>query len=372
MKRGRLPGQFARKLKQFIASEVYKVGTVLPSMDRLHRDYGLSKTTIITALKILREEGIIQKGKASRNGYMIIKKPDDSTEFSRAIGNKIVKINMPFSFWNTVGNKLLESLEFVFTAHGFKLLFSNNNNSVQEETRFLQDVLSQENQIANALILMTGDSFQNPNVKLLNHLHSHLPVIFLDRYIPNVRSHYVGADNHEIGFQATQYLLSKGHNRIGFITYMNHLSTVNDRFSGYLMALMQRDIYPVPQHIIRKRSNLIDVEHIKSWGKILGEEILALEKRPTAWLCGSDKEAVGLIDFFQKQGYNIPDDIAFIGCDSDEFLLHDKDYTLTSFEYPYTAIANEIYQLAVALTRVPSLPYKKVEFAAQFIEGDTA
>ena len=37
-----------------------------------------------------------------------------------------------------------------------------------------------------------GNSFHNPNVKILNHLHAQLPIIFLDRYIPNMRCHYVG------------------------------------------------------------------------------------------------------------------------------------------------------------------------------------
>ena len=361
--------QFADKLKRLIASETYKVGSPLPSVERLHLHHGISKNTILTSLKILSEEGLIQKGDASRHGYMVIKKPENMVEIPVETRENIVKINMPFSSWNSVPNKLLEALESVFTSYGFRLIFSNNNNSTQEETQFLQTLLSRDDQIASALILMTGNSFQNPNVKILNHLHAQLPIIFLDRYIPNVRSHYVGAD---IGFQATQYLLAKGYTQIGFVSHSSQISTTNDRFSGYITALTQADIQPDFHYIIRKRTDHVDLEYIKSLGQELGEEILRLKQKPTAWVCGSDKEAVGLIDFFSKQGYVIPDDMAFVGCDNDEFLLHDKEYTLTTFEYPYTEIANEIHQLSDALVREPALPYKKVEFAAKFIEGTTA
>lgn len=372
MKAGPLSLQFVEKLKRLIASETYKVGTPLPSIERLHVQHGLSKNTVTTALKILREEGIIQRGKASRNGYMVVKKPKDISESARAIENSIVKINMPFSVWNSVGHQLLETLESVFTTHNLRLIFSNNNNSIQEETRFLQTVLARDEQIASTLILMTGNSFHNPNIKLLNHLQARLPVILLDRYIPNMLCHYVGTDNHEIGFLSVQHLLKKGHTQIGFVSHSMHLSPPNDRFSGYLTALIQADIDPNPAHSIRKSTDHVDLDYIKALGQELGQDILSLSDKPTAWVCSSDKEAVGLIDFFQKQGYTIPDDIAFIGCDNDQFLLHDKEYTLTTFEYPYIELAKEIYHITEALTTNPSFPYKKVEFPATFIEGETA
>ena len=192
MKTGRLPIQFAKRLRELIGSGVYEVGTTLPSMDRLRAEYGHSKTTIIAALHLLREEGIIQKGKASRNGYLIVKKPENVGEDLTEGRGNIVKINMPFSVWNWVGSKLLETLESVFTAYGFRLFFSNNNNSLQEETRFLQTTLVRDELIASVLILMTGNSFHNPNVKLLQQLRARLPVIFLDRHIPNMLCHYVG------------------------------------------------------------------------------------------------------------------------------------------------------------------------------------
>ena len=89
-------------------------------------------------------------------------------------------------------------------------------------------------------------------------------------------------------------------------------------------------------------------------------------------MCSSDKEATALVEYLTDKGVRVPEDVAVVGCDHHLFLLHDKNYTLTTFEYPYAEIARELVSTCRDLVRDPDIPPKKVEFRARFIQGTTS
>jgi DNA-binding LacI/PurR family transcriptional regulator len=195
-------------------------------------------------------------------------------------------------------------------------------------------------------------------------------VILLDREVIGFYSHYIGVDNVDIGYRAALHLIARGHKRVGFAYTAGQISTDRGRLSGYRMAVEEAGLRGVE---ITIRENIHrSLESFKSSSRLFGDQIQQIADRPTAWVCSSDKEAVALMDHFGSAGLAVPADVAVVGCDHDLFLLHDKHYELTTFEYPYAQIAREILFLYSSLLRDEQVPFRKTEFRAELVPGQTS
>jgi len=361
---------FAEKIKRLIKAGELPVGSYFPSIRKLQNEYGFSRNTIASSIRILRNEGFLEKENSSRLGFKVIRTPDDNLKKATELHN-VVKLILPFSFWQYTGNRLLEEIESIFSKNHTSLLFSNNENAMTKERQLLERCYSMDDNLITALILMTGSSFNNPSIKLLQKISSKIPIILLDRYIWGLTAHLVGVNNRNIGFEATQYLLRNGHKKIGFVSGFSRVSTGYERFVGYKMALQHAGIDPLDDWIIMKKSLFESYETTLNSGEIIGKEILSNQNRPTAVVCESDKSAVGLINFFIDRGFSIPADIAIIGCDDDPHLRIKSPISVCTFRYPFEEIANELFVLYTKLCEKPTTTPKSIELLAEFIEGES-
>ncbi len=71
---------------------------------------------------------------------------------------------------------------------------------------------------------------------------SNVPLVLIDRYFDGIDVNTVIVDNFKASFEATNYLLNKGHKKIGAIVYESSLLHYKDRCNGYLEAMKQTEI----------------------------------------------------------------------------------------------------------------------------------
>jgi DNA-binding LacI/PurR family transcriptional regulator len=92
------------------------------------------------------------------------------------------------------------------------------------------------------LIIMPVDSVHN--IPMYHELtYAGMPFVFVDRYLPTVDCDYVVTDNHWGAFQATKWLIERGHRRIAHFTVFNsRSSSVCQRQQGYLDALTEHGL----------------------------------------------------------------------------------------------------------------------------------
>lgn len=112
-------------------------------------------------------------------------------------------------------------------------------------------------------------------------------------------------------YDATQYLLTQGHRRIGYVRGDTRFASVGERFGGYRDAL--RD-YGIPYH-----DALVWGEDWSDATTRAGiDHFLSLPEPPTAILAAADGMALVAINELRKRGLSVPDDIAVIGFDDIE------------------------------------------------------
>lgn len=157
-------------------------------------------------------------------------------------------------------------------------------------------------------------------------------------------AHFVDCDNVTGGRIATEYLLSLGHERIGFIGGSAASSAVRDRYRGFTDALTAHGLTPNP-----------------AWNAEIGyaradfsplEKMLRGTDAPTALFLWSDDVAVEAISYLRdKMGMRVPEDVSLVGFDGSETLGERSVPRLTTIRQPIYAIAERALQLLVARIR---------------------
>lgn len=118
-------------------------------------------------------------------------------------------------------------------------------------------------------------------------------------------------DDRRGAYDATQYLIARGHRRIGHIRGDLRYSTARARLDGYRQALATHAI-PVDEALI-----FGDVWS-PATARVGVRRLLALPRPPTAIFAASDDFAFNIIEELRMRGRRVPEDIAVIGFDDIE------------------------------------------------------
>ncbi len=135
-----------------------------------------------------------------------------------------------------------------------------------------------------------------------------VPWVLVDRYAPELHVDTVMVDNVTGGYQATEYLASLGHRRIGCITGPHDLSAGFDRRRGYERALIERGLPRSESFIVRGDF------HVRSGYEGL-RTLMGREDPPTAVFACNDLMALGAMRAAHELGIQVPDRLSIIGFD---------------------------------------------------------
>ncbi|WP_437608892.1 LacI family DNA-binding transcriptional regulator [Erwinia sp. V71] len=134
---------------------------------------------------------------------------------TRLIGLIIADITNPYSV------EVLSGMEEACRAQGFTLLVCNTNNEVDQESHYLQ--LLSSYQVEGIVVNAVG-----MREEALNRLQqSMLPMVLIDRKIPDFPCDVVGLNNIDATTRATEHLLANGYQALLFVS--EPLGMVNTR-----------------------------------------------------------------------------------------------------------------------------------------------
>lgn len=136
-----------------------------------------------------------------------------------------------------------------------------------------------------------------------------VPMVLVDPAgVPTLDIPTIGATNWAGGLRATEYLLTLGHRRIGFIAGPPRLLCSRARLDGYRAGLEAAGI-PMLDELIAPG----DFYHESGYSG--AATLLALENPPTAIFASSDQMALGAYEAVRRRGLRVPDDVSVVGFD---------------------------------------------------------
>ena len=214
---------------------------------------------------------------------------------------------------------------------GYNVFLCNTDGNVHREQLYV-DLLSKK-QVDGIIFVAAGDQ-----VDSLNALLSHeMPVVLVDRDLPNVEVDAVLTDNQQGGYLATRHLIELGHRRIACITGPSSITPSAERITGYREALEEEGI-PYDDSLVLTGNYQPDS------GLQATSTLLSLDSPPTAIFALNDLMAVGALHAAAKAGRHVPEEVAIIGYDDTE---------LASFmNPPLSTIAQPKTEIGVQATKI--------------------
>lgn len=190
---------------------------------------------------------------------------------------------------------------------GFIVTTFNSEYDYQKEVQFIQ--YARQYHFAG-IILVTVNS-EESNTYLTN---LDLPVLLVNRIMPNFKGPLVVIDNFQAGYIATRHLINLGHKRIGFFSGQHKTSTAShQRFLGYRQAL---ENYQMNYH---RDYCVFDLDWRMETGYRAAESFFSGHtppQRPSAVLLANDLLALGFMDYCGKHDIVIPDEVSIISFDN--------------------------------------------------------
>jgi len=219
------------------------------------------------------------------------------------------------SFYSDV----LWGIDQAAAAEGYDVIIATNNDDPARESHLLEMLFSRV--VDGAILLapkldartITGIS-ENHNI-----------AICLER-LEGCKALTVTTDNVRAGRDAVNYLIGKGHKKIGLITTESRSQSSADRESGYKLALKDHNIPFDEQYVYYG-------DYSNDSGMQGCAYLLGLKVPPTAIFCISDTVAIGAMNAAAIMKKRVGKDVMFFGFDNISFSRVFKPH-LSTVEQP--------------------------------------
>jgi LacI family transcriptional regulator len=198
-------------------------------------------------------------------------------------------------------------------------------------------------------MILSSPLIEDPRISLLRSLE--MPFILHGRTRAAAPYASLDIDNRGAFLQATRLLCDLGHTAIALINGDASHNYAVDRENGYRAALKARELLP-PQSVIAG-GIMVEAHGETEAGRMLR---LPPPERPTAFLCSSIAQALGVKRAVERLGLRIGTDISLIAHDDrlPDIRAETFDPPLTATQSSIGAAGKRVVELAIEMLRDPA------------------
>lgn len=208
-------------------------------------------------------------------------------------------------------------------------------------------------------MLIACTDFDDSDVREV--ISGEIPTVTIDYVFDSAPA--VLSDN-ENGIKAlVQYVLKKGHRKIGFIQG-NASSVADKRLTVFKEAMREAGIGIPQEYIVRGDFHNAKVVYERT------AELMRLPEPPTCIFMPDDYSAIGGINALRDMGLNVPNDVSVVGYDGIELsqIISPK---LTTYRQDTDAMGRLAAQALVGLIENPQTSVEVFTTDGELIEGET-
>ncbi|QIW53412.1 substrate-binding domain-containing protein [Lactococcus raffinolactis] len=260
--------------------------------------------------------------------------PNNIAQQLRGKGTKLIGVIISFVI-NPFFTYLVDAIEKAAYQVGYQIVILQTLEEPEREKKFIE--MLKKRQLDG--LIMTSLDDDSPEVLKLIEAGK---IVVCNRYLGEQNIPLIHVDEKKATYEATYYLLSKGHRKIGYVTgNRGSMLPVDPRFEGYVQALKEFDIEPNSNYIFPRRLTISD-------GKSTLTDVLALgEERPDALLVISDEVASGILSQCHLLNIKVPETLAIIGFD-DQPIAEALYPGLTTVRQPIKEMGEYVAALIIA------------------------
>lgn len=251
----------------------------------LNHKKGVNRETAAEIFRVARETGYISETSITKIKFVIFRK------------NGSIIDDTPFF------SSVINGFEQECRRFHYEMVICNVD---QRDTDYEKQVRSLISEPGSAVVVLATEMLEGD---LELYKKAVCPLLIMDHWDEKMHFNAVLINNADSSRAATQYLIEKGHRKIGYIRGSYRIKGFRSRFSGYQSALRKNKLEYQEKYVFTVTPNLNGAYH---------DMLHYLDKTqdlPTAFFADNDLMALGVMKALQEKGYRIPEDISMIGFD---------------------------------------------------------
>ncbi|WP_121609630.1 LacI family DNA-binding transcriptional regulator [Mesobacillus foraminis] len=198
--------------------------------------------------------------------------------------------------------------------------------------------------------------------KVLSYLHEQdFPFVVIGKPFKDTESiTHVDNDNFKAAKEVTNYLISLGHEKIGFIGGDLNLVVTVDRLLGYEKALIEAGIPLINEYIIHN-------QFLREGGREAVQILLSSGVMPTALVVADDLMALGVLNALDEVGISVPEDLSIVSFNN-VLIAEMAKPPLTSVDINIFNLGFEAAKSLIQKIENPNEPAKRIIIPYDIVE----
>ena len=172
----------------------------------------------------------------------------------------------------------------------------------------------------------------------------------------------ISMDDEGSARQVTEYLIARGHGRIGFINGSNEYALSSCRVDGWRSAMAAAGLDAT--------GLLAQGDFSYASGEIAAQQLLGRSDRPTAIIASNDQMALATLEVARGLGLSVPNDLSLVSFDNTP-LVHFTQPPLTAVDQPIAATTSRAVELIIDAQRGKPPPPGLTTVSATIFERDS-
>lgn len=230
-------------------------------------------------------------------------------------------------------SSILKTIDIQLRRLGYHVVVCAGSNTEEGQKESINFLMSRR---VDALILHAD---QLSDDYLIELQESGLPIVIINRFIPEMRSSCINIDN-EYGAQlVTQHLIKMGHENIVCLTGPLDKADARARLQGYRTAVTDAGI--AFDDVL-----VVEGEFTEESGAVAMRKILKRKCHFSAVFACNDYMALGACEVLIEKGYSVPEKISIVGFDDINFARYWTP-KLTTINFPVEQMSFEAVRLII-------------------------
>ena len=303
----------------------------------LNRKKGVNAQTSERILKVAKELGYRAEERIKKIRFVIFRRNgliiDDST-FHPAV---------------------IEGVEHQAKSMGYETVFCHVDINDGDYRMQIDEILSD----TESAIVLLGTEMMEEDLELFANAKN--KIVLLDGWSDRHFFDSVLISNTDSAAKAVEYLIGKGHKRIGYIQGYFRIQAFRDREICYQRVMWKYQLPICPDHIARVGTR------IETAYEGMKEYLRQVPSLPTAFFADNDLIAIGAMQALKECGYDIPKDVSVVGFDNLSFGMVSNPPLTTIHVYKHEMGELAVRELVQAIED-PKKVKAKIQVYTDFVE----
>ena len=250
-------------------------------------------------------------------------------------------------------DEIIRGIDEALDAENYDLMLYTTHRRKTKESAYVTKLTRR---LADGLLLILP---RNASAYLDTLRQRQFPHVLVDYLSDKQNAPSVSTTNFRGAYDAMSFLLSLGHQRIGFITGTMEFGCARDRLDGYRTALTDHGLPVDPQLICE--GNFMQPQGYEG-----AQRLLSLDERPTAIFASNDMMAFGVMEAARERGLRLPEDLSIVGFDD----IPQSPYVhpaLTTVRQPLEEMGRSAARLLLKYIAHPSAEIERIELPTRLV-----